>query len=509
MKKPVALVILDGWGDSPNLEGNAVKAARTPNFDAFEAKYPHTFIGASGRDVGLPDGQMGNSEVGHLNIGAGRVVYQPLMRITKSIEDGEIKTIKAFTDMIAAVKEKDSTLHLMGLLSDGGVHSHIEHVKGILDMVKESGLKKVYVHAFLDGRDTPPRSAIAYVKDLEAYMESIGLGRVATVSGRYYAMDRDKRWERTKKAYDALVDGVGLTAATAVQAIEQSYAGGADDEFVVPTVIEANGQPLTTIQKDDAVLFFNFRPDRTRQLSRALVDEAFTGFERTYFPLHFVCMSLYDITLPNVSIAYYPESLSGTLGEYISSLGKKQLRIAETEKYAHVTFFFNGGVEEANPGEIREMIPSPQVATYDLKPEMSAYELTDVLLKHIASDEFDLIICNYANPDMVGHTGIFEAAVKAVETVDTCFGKVADAILAKGGALIVTADHGNAETMVDMETHGPMTAHTINHVPMILAGMGDVALREDGKLSDLAPTLLEMMEIQQPEQMTGLSIIKK
>jgi 2,3-bisphosphoglycerate-independent phosphoglycerate mutase len=509
MKRPVALIILDGWGDSPNLEGNAVKAAHTPNFDAYSAKYPHTFIGASGRDVGLPDGQMGNSEVGHLNIGAGRVVYQPLMRITKSIEEGEIKTIKAFTDMIAYSKEMGTPLHLMGLLSDGGVHSHIEHVKGMLDMVKEAGLTEVYVHAFLDGRDTAPRSAIGYIQDLEAHMKTIGLGKIATVSGRYYAMDRDKRWERTKKAYDALVDGIGLTATTAVQAVENGYASGTDDEFVVPTVIEVGGKPLVQIQKDHVVCFFNFRPDRTRQLTRALVDETFKGFECTYFPVHFVCMSLYDVTLPNVSVAYYPESLTDTLGEYLSTQGKTQLRIAETEKYAHVTFFFNGGVEEANPGEVREMIPSPQVATYDLKPEMSAFELTDVLLKHIESDAFDLIICNFANPDMVGHTGIFEAAVKAVETVDACFGKVADALLAKGGAFMVTADHGNAETMIDLESHGTMTAHTINHVPLIMAGMGDVVLREGGKLSDLAPTLLEMMSVPQPVLMTGLSIIKK
>lgn len=509
MKKPVALIVLDGWGDSPNLEGNAVKAAHTPNFDAFEQKYPHTFIGASGRDVGLPDGQMGNSEVGHLNIGAGRIVYQPLMRITKSIEDGEVKEIEAFKQMIDHAKKQGTPVHLMGLLSDGGVHSHIEHVKGLLDMLKEAGLSEVYVHAFLDGRDTAPRSAIGFVKDLEAYMTQIDLGKIATVSGRYYAMDRDKRWERTKKAYDALVDGIGLTASSAVQAIEKGYASGTDDEFVVPTVIEVDGKPLTQIQKDHAVCFFNFRPDRTRQLTRALVDETFNGFDCTYFPVHFVCMSLYDITLPNVSVAYYPESLEDTLGEYLSGLGKTQLRIAETEKYAHVTFFFNGGVEAANPGEIREMIPSPQVATYDLKPEMSAYELTEVLLKHIESDAFDLIVCNFANPDMVGHTGVFSAAVRAVEAVDTCFGRVAEAILAKGGALIVTADHGNAETMVDLNTHGPMTAHTINHVPLILAGMGDVTLREGGKLCDLAPTLLEMMSVKQPELMTGLSLIKK
>ncbi len=509
MKRPVALIILDGWGDSPLVEGNAVKAANTPNFDAYTAKYPHTFIGASGRDVGLPDGQMGNSEVGHLNIGAGRIVYQPLMRITKSIEDGEIKEIEAFRDMITHIKEKGTPLHLMGLLSDGGVHSHIEHVKGLLDMVKEAGVKEVYVHAFLDGRDTPPRSAIGYIQDLESHMKAIDLGKIATVGGRYYGMDRDKRWERTKKAYDALVDGIGLTATSAVQAVENGYASGTDDEFIVPTVIEASGKPLGMIQKDHTICFFNFRPDRTRQLTRAFVDPAFTGFECSYFPVHFVCMSQYDVTLPNVSVGYYPENLTDTLGEYLSGYGKTQLRIAETEKYAHVTFFFNGGVEEANPGEAREMIQSPHVATYDLKPEMSAFELTEVLLKHIEADTFDLIVCNFANPDMVGHTGVFEAAVKAVETVDTCFGKVAQALLAKGGAFMVTADHGNAETMIDFVHHSPMTAHTINHVPLIMAGMGDVELREGGKLSDLAPTLLEMMSVPQPKLMTGLSIIKK
>ncbi len=509
MKKPVAIVILDGWGINKAEMGNAIEHAATPNFDRFMATYPNTKVAASGLDVGLPDGQMGNSEVGHLNIGAGRVVYQELTRITKSIKDGDFFENESLLKAVRNAKEGGHKLHVMGLLSDGGVHSHINHLKGLVDLAKKNGLDNIYVHAFLDGRDTPPKSAIEYIEELEAYMTEQGIGQIATVSGRYYAMDRDKRWERVEKAYDVVVKAEGQTAASAVEAVQNSYEKGENDEFVLPTAIMKDGAPVATIGENDSVIFFNFRPDRARELTRALVDVEFDGFERTRFDLDYVCFTQYDATIEGVDVAFKPQTITNTLGEYVSSKGLNQLRIAETEKYAHVTFFFNGGVEEPNPGEDRELIPSPKVATYDLQPEMSAYEVTDRLLAKLDEDKYDFIVLNFANPDMVGHTGVFEAAVKAVEVIDECFAKVCDKIVDLGGNVIITADHGNAEVMVDPETNKPMTAHTTNVVPCILAGAGDVKLREDGKLCDFAPTLLELMGLEQPAEMTGTSLIEK
>lgn len=509
MKKPVALVILDGWGNNSNHNFNAVYSANTPNFDKLMSEFPTTEIGASGMDVGLPEGQMGNSEVGHLNIGAGRVIYQELTRITKSILDGDFFTNPELLKAVNNAKENDKPLHLFGLLSDGGVHSHIDHLKGFIDLCNRNGLKKVYVHAFLDGRDTPPKSALEYIAEIEKHMAKVGTGKIATVSGRYYAMDRDKRWERVEQAYRTLVFGEGKGYASASELVEANYAEGVNDEFVLPGVVLENGKPVATVGEGDSIIFFNFRPDRAREITRAIVDEAFDGFEREYFKTTYVCLTQYDLTMPNVSVAYTPQTIDNTLGTYIASKGLNQLRIAETEKYAHVTFFFNGGVEEPNANEDRELIPSPKVATYDLQPEMSAPELTEQLLTNLSEDKYDLIICNYANPDMVGHTGVFEAAVKAVETVDTCLGKVVDKILSLGGQVIITADHGNAEMMVDYETGKPFTAHTTNHVPVILAGAGDVKLRDGGKLCDLAPTLLELMNLEQPVEMTGKSLLQK
>ena len=509
MKKPVALVILDGWGNNSNHNFNAVYSANTPNFDKLVKEFPTTEIGASGMDVGLPEGQMGNSEVGHLNIGAGRVIYQELTRITKSILDGDFFTNPELLKAVNNAKENDKPLHLFGLLSDGGVHSHIDHLKGFIDLCHQNGLTKVYVHAFLDGRDTPPKSALEYIAEIEKHMAKVGTGKIATVSGRYYAMDRDKRWERVEQAYKTLVFGEGKGYASASELVEANYAEGVNDEFVLPGVVLENGKPMATVGEGDSIIFFNFRPDRAREITRAIVDEAFDGFERAYFKTTYVCLTQYDLTMPNVSVAYTPQTIDNTLGTYIASKGLNQLRIAETEKYAHVTFFFNGGVEEANANEDRELIPSPKVATYDLQPEMSAPELTEQLIANLSEDKYDLIICNYANPDMVGHTGVFEAAVKAVETVDTCLGTVVDKILSLGGQVIITADHGNAEMMVDYETGKPFTAHTINHVPVILAGAGDVKLRDGGKLCDLAPTLLELMNLEQPVEMTGKSLLQK
>lgn len=507
MRNPVALIILDGWGINESKEHNAVMAANTPNFDRLSKEYPKTTIKASGLDVGLPDGQMGNSEVGHLNIGAGRVVYQDLTRISKDINDGSFHEKEVLVKACQNVKKNDSNLHIMGLLSDGGVHSHINHVKGLVQMAKKNGVDRLYLHAFLDGRDTPPQSAIGYIEEIQKEMEAVGVGKIATVSGRYYAMDRDNRWERTKLAYDALVHGEGLTAESAVEAVENSYEKDEVDEFVKPTVILEAGNPVGKIKKDDSIIFFNFRPDRARQLTRALTDKEFKGFERDYFKTDYVCMTTYDETFDNVDVAYEPISIENTLGEYLSAQGKTQLRIAETEKYAHVTFFFNGGVEVANDNEERLLINSPSVATYDMKPEMSAFEVTDALLKELDKDKFDFIVLNYANSDMVGHTGDFDAAVKAVEAVDTCLGKVIEKLNEKNGKAIITADHGNAELMED-ENGNPMTAHTTNIVPCIVTDPS-VELKEGGKLSDLAPTLLDLMNIKQPAEMTGQSIIKK
>ncbi len=503
-KKLTALLILDGFGIRGKTEDNAIYKAGTPNIDALMAKYPHTQINASGLYVGLPDGQMGNSEVGHTNIGAGRVVYQMLVKISKTIKDGKLIENKELSDAMDACLEKGSALHLVGLLSDGGVHSHIEHLFGIVEMAKAKGLDKVYVHAFLDGRDVPPSSAAEYMEELVAEIGKIGAGSVATIAGRFYAMDRDNAWDRVEKAYAALVYGEGVKETDPVEAIKNSYANGVTDEFMLPTVVDTNGK----IAADDSVIFFNFRPDRARQITRSFVDEAFTGFERKngFFPLNFVCMAQYDAEMPNVSVAFPPEALTMTLGEYISKQGMTQLRIAETQKYAHVTFFFNGGEETTFEGEDRILIDSPKVATFDMKPEMSAYEVTDAVEKAIDSDKYDVIILNYANCDMVGHTGIIEAATAAVEAVDECVGRMVNAILAKGGAAIITADHGNADKL--MEADGsPFTAHTTNPVPLIVVGYGDCKLREGGVLADIAPTMLQILGVPQPAEMTGKSLI--
>ncbi|BEP28749.1 2,3-bisphosphoglycerate-independent phosphoglycerate mutase [Helicovermis profundi] len=509
MVKPVALIILDGWGKSNMNNGNAIFNANTPNYDGYMKKFPNTLLGASGLDVGLPDGQMGNSEVGHLNIGSGRVIYQALTRVTKSIKDGDFFENEVLLKAVNNAKINNSSLHLMGLLSDGGVHSHIKHLFAFLDLAKRNGVDKVYLHAFLDGRDTPPQSGINYLAEVENYMKKNEIGKIATISGRYYAMDRDQRWERVEIAYKALVNGEGNKSTSVKDAIEKSYAEGLTDEFVLPTVILENNKPTATISENDSIIFFNFRPDRAREITRSIVDIDFNGFKRNYFKTDFACLTEYDVTIKNVDVAYKPNKITNTLGEYISKLGKKQLRIAETEKYAHVTFFFNGGVEEANPNEDRVLIPSPKVATYDLMPEMSAYLVTEELLKRIDEDKYDLIILNFANPDMVGHTGVMSAAVKAVEVVDECLGRIINKLESKNGKMIITADHGNAEKMIDFETNSPMTAHTTNHVPCILLGEGNVELRKDGKLCDLAPTLLELMQIEKPSEMTGESIIVK
>ena len=504
-KKPVALIIMDGFGYNHSGYGNAIRAAKTPNIDRLLANYPHTLIGASGMDVGLPEGQMGNSEVGHTNIGAGRIVYQELTRITKSIKEGDFFSNEAFTKAIENCKKNDSALHLFGLLSSGGVHSHNSHLYGLLELAKKAGLTKVYVHCFMDGRDVPPTSGADFVAELEEKIKEIGVGKIASVMGRYYAMDRDNRWDRVEKAYAAMVYGEGNKADDAVQAIKDSYAADVTDEFVVPTVIDENG----TIKANDSVIFFNFRPDRAREITRTFVDDDFTGFERKNgrFPVYYVCMTQYDATMPNVDIAFRPTKLVNTLGEYISKKGLSQLRIAETEKYAHVTFFFNGGVEAPFENEDRALINSPKVATYDLQPEMSAPLVCDEVLKRIDSDKYDVIILNYANCDMVGHTGVFDAAVKAVEAVDECLGKTVDAILAKGGVALITADHGNADKMLE-EDGSPFTAHTTNLVPLIIAGAGNVEMRQGGVLADLSPTILKVLGLEQPEEMSGESIIK-
>lgn len=505
MKKPLALIILDGFGYNPDNYGNAITAANTPNIDAMLKKYPHTLIGASGMDVGLPDGQMGNSEVGHTNIGAGRIVYQELTRITKSIQDGDFFSNDALKKAVENCKKNHSALHLMGLLSDGGVHSHNSHLYALVEMARENGLNEVYIHAFMDGRDVPPTSGRDYLAQCQAKLDEIGVGKIATVSGRYYAMDRDNRWERVEKAYAAMVYGEGNKNSDPVKTAELSYENGVTDEFIVPTVCAENA----AIKANDSVVFFNFRPDRAREITRTLVDDAFTGFERKNgrFPLYFVCMTQYDATMPNVDVAFKPESLDNTFGQYISDCGLTQLRIAETEKYAHVTFFFNGGVEAPFKGEDRALINSPKVATYDLKPEMSAYEVTDEVVARINSDKYDVIILNYANCDMVGHTGVFDAAKAAVEAVDTCLGRTIDAILAKGGAALVTADHGNADQMYEPDG-SPFTAHTTNPVPLILIN-AEGTLREGGRLADLAPTMLDILGLEKPAQMTGQSLIVK
>jgi len=507
-KKPVMLMILDGFGISDKLDGNAVRAAYKPNFDALYDKYPHTQLGASGLDVGLPEGQMGNSEVGHLNIGSGRIIYQELTRITKAVVDGDFFTNAIFLEAIDKAIKNNSSLHLLGLLSNGGVHSHISHLKALLKLAHDKGLKKVFVHAFLDGRDVPPSSGLGFILEIEKYMKELGTGEIATVSGRYYAMDRDNRWERVKLAYDAMVVGKGETALNGAEAVQKSYHDNKTDEFVLPTVILNNGSPKAKIENNDSVIFFNFRPDRAREITRAINDTEFQGFKRDCLNLHYVTFTQYDKTLQGVHVAYTPASFENTLGEYVSKQGKKQLRIAETEKYAHVTFFFNGGVEAPNPNEDRGLIPSPKVATYDLQPEMSAYELCDEVLKRLDSDEYDMIILNFANPDMVGHTGVFEAAKKAIEAVDVCLGKIVARILSKDGTVFITADHGNAEIMIDFSTGQPMTAHTTDPVPFLYVASDAKPMREAGILADIAPTMLEVMKLPIPKEMTGKSLIK-
>ena len=506
-KRPTMLMILDGFGLSSRYEGNAIAQARKPALDKLFTDYPHTRLDACGLAVGLPEGQMGNSEVGHLNIGAGRIVYQELTRITKSIEDGTFFQNPALLSAMEQVRSNGSALHLLGLLSDGGVHSHIDHLFALLRMAKLCGLTKVFIHCFLDGRDVPPRCAVNYIRQLQQVTEELQVGRIATISGRYYAMDRDKRFDRIEKAYDAMTLGQGIEAGDAAAAVEAAYGRDENDEFVMPTVISGtNGQ----VQNGDAMILFNFRPDRAREITRAFVDSEFDGFfrKKKLEDLKYVCMTQYDATMPNVEIAFPPQKLHNTFGDYIASLGLTQLRIAETEKYAHVTFFFNGGTEAPCPGEDRILVPSPKVATYDLQPEMSACTVTELVLEQIASDRYDCIILNFANADMVGHTGIMSAAVKAIETLDSCVPRIVSAVLEKGGQILLTADHGNADCMLD-EKGNVVTAHSLNPVPLIHIAKDPVPLDDGGKLADIAPTMLELMGLSVPAEMTGRSLIRK
>ena len=500
--KPIAIIIMDGFGISPIEKGNAVARARKPNLERFWKNYPTTTLAASGLAVGLPRGQMGNSEVGHLNLGGGRIVYQDYTRISLAVENGTFGQNPVLLEAMA--KAKGGKMHLIGLLSDGGVHSHNTHLYALLEMARKQDIKNVFVHAILDGRDVPPRSALTYFRELEAKFEQIGTGKVATVSGRYYTMDRDKRWDRVEKAYRCLTDGAGYRAETAKIAVENGYERGENDEFLQPTVVDGDGM----VQDGDSIIFFNFRPDRAREITRAFVDPVFTDFPIKPMQIHYTCMTQYDAGL-NVPIAFPAQNLGDTLAQVISRAGMRQLRIAETEKYAHVTYFFNGGKELPNPGEDRALIPSPKVATYDLQPEMSAYLVRDELMARIDSGKYDFIVLNFANPDMVGHTGIFDAAVQAVEVVDGCVGEIVDAILKKGGAVLLTADHGNAEKMIDLITGQPHTAHTTNPVPfsLIINDGINYRLREDGILADVAPTVLQLMHLPQPEAMTGKSLI--
>lgn len=510
MKKPTVLLILDGYGERKEKEGNAIALARTPVMDRLKKEFPYVEGQASGLFVGLPDGQMGNSEVGHMNMGAGRIVYQELTRITKSIQDGDFFENKALKAAVEHCKKEDSALHFMGLVSSGGVHSHIEHIYGLLELAKRAGLKKVYLHAFLDGRDTPPDSGKSFLLAVEKKMQEIGVGEIATISGRYYAMDRDKNYDRVEKAYRAMVDGTGERASSVEEAIDASYAKKVYDEFVLPTVIEKDGA-VHTISDGDAMIFFNFRPDRAREICHAFCDDDFSFFERgARKNIFFVCFTDYDPTIPNKHVAFEKEEIHNTLGEVVSNLGKNQLRIAETEKYAHVTFFFNGGKEEPYENEDRILVPSPkEVPTYDLKPEMSCYTVTEKLTEAIRSGKYDLVVANFANPDMVGHTGVLPAAIKAIEVVDECMGKVVDAVESMHGNLFILADHGNADIMIDEKTGEPYTAHTTNPVPFILVSEEKHKLREGGCLADVAPTLLELMGIPQPKEMTGKSLLEK
>lgn len=508
-KKPVALIILDGFALRDEDKGNAVTHAKKPNFDRFWNEYPHATLQASGEAVGLPEGQMGNSEVGHLNIGAGRIVYQSLTRVNVAIREGEFEQNETLLAAVKHAKEKGTNLHLFGLLSDGGVHSHIEHLYALLRLAKSEGLERVYIHGFLDGRDVAPQSAETYLKELNEKIEEYGVGEIATLSGRYYSMDRDKRWERVEKSYRAMVYGEGPSYTSAEECVKDSYDNGIYDEFVLPSVItKEDGSPVATIQDEDAVIFYNFRPDRAIQISNTFANEDFRSFDRgEKHPkhLHFVCLTHFSETVDGY-VAFKPINLDNTLGEVLSQNNLKQLRIAETEKYPHVTFFMSGGREAEFPGETRILIDSPKVATYDLKPEMSAYEVTDALLAEIEGDKQDAILLNFANPDMVGHSGMLEPTVKAIETVDECLGKIVDAILAKGGTAIITADHGNADEVITLEGN-PMTAHTTNPVPVIVTKQG-LELREDGILGDLAPTMLTLLDVAQPKEMTGKTLIK-
>ena len=509
-KKPTVLMILDGYGLSDHIEGNAIYKANTPIMDGLVNDYPFAKGNASGLAVGLPDGQMGNSEVGHLNMGAGRIVYQDLTKITKSIEDGDFFENKALLAACDNVKKSNSDLHLFGLGSDGGVHSHIEHVYGILELCKRQKVEKIYVHCFLDGRDTPPTSGREYVEQLEAKMKELGIGRVASVMGRYYAMDRDNRWERVEKAYDALVYGKGEKAASGPSGIMAAYERGETDEFVLPTVVTGyDGNPVAKVKENDSIIFFNFRPDRAREITRTFCDDHFSGFDRgPRLKTTFVCFTDYDITIENKSVAFVKEDITNTFGEVLSNNNLRQARIAETEKYAHVTFFFNGGIEEPSKGEDRILVDSPKVATYDLQPEMSAFEVCEKLIDAIKSSKYDVIIINFANPDMVGHTGVMEAAVEAIEAIDKCVGKAVEAVKSVGGQMFICADHGNAEQMIDEETGEPFTAHSTNQVPFILVNANSgYGLREGGTLADIAPTLLELLDVEQPKEMTGKSLL--
>ena len=501
-KKPVVLIIMDGFGNNPSEYGNAIKAAKTPNLDRIFSENPLTYIGASGMDVGLPDGQMGNSEVGHTNIGAGRIVYQELTRITKSIADGDFFENEALLSAVNNAKKNGTALHFIGLLSDGGVHSHIGHLYGLLELAKKNGLDKVYVHALMDGRDVSPTSGKDFIAELQAKIDEIGVGKIASIVGRYYAMDRDNRWERVEKAYNAIVKADGVQAENALEVLPASYANNVTDEFIVPTVVDGGAK----IAENDSVIFFNFRPDRAREITRTIVDPDFAGFERKYFPTTYVCMTQYDVTMPNVSVAFEPQSLENTFGEYVSNKGLTQLRIAETEKYAHVTFFFNGGVEKTFPGEDRALINSPKVATYDLQPEMSAWLVRDEVVSRINSGKYDTVILNYANCDMVGHTAIMDAVVKAVETIDQCVNDTVNAVLGQGGIALITADHGNADKLLT-DDGKPFTAHTTFPVPFCIVGAGDIKLREGGVLADIAPTMLKLMGLEQPSSMQGKSIV--
>ena len=501
--RPIAIIIMDGFGISPTQEGNAIAHARKPNLERLWKEYPTTTLKASGLAVGLPRGQMGNSEVGHLNLGGGRIVYQDLTRISLAVEKGTFASNPVLHEAMNLARKRDSKLHMIGLLSDGGVHSHITHLYALLEMARSMDLSRVFVHAILDGRDVPPRSALGYFRDLEEKFSQTGTGSTATVSGRYYTMDRDRRWERVEKAYRCLVYGEGLRAESAEEAVRKGYDRGENDEFIMPTVVDERGM----VDDGDSIIFFNFRPDRAREVTRAFVGKDFQEFATKPIRVHYTCMTQYDATL-NAPVAFPAENLTDTLGEVVSRAGLKQLRIAETEKYAHVTYFFNGGKEEVNPGEDRVLIPSPKVATYDLQPQMSAYEVRDELLARLDSGRYDLVVLNFANPDMVGHTGIYEAAVRAVEVVDGCVGEIVNRILSLGGAVLLTADHGNAEKMRDSDTGQPHTAHTTNPVPftLITSDRKSYSLREDGILADVAPTALELMHIPQPEAMTGRTL---